>query len=151
MGALKLNEAFLDLQNYGLLRGANSIEQLVDEKSNEVVKIYAKIENDVVVDLKYKVFGPVGLIVCAEQITLMLKNYSFEQIRSLNLEELSQTLLEFDKACASRAKFVVDAILFTIDCYEEKLRKELIKQLKKEGKEIPEELKVSKLKDKQED
>lgn len=142
------NAKFLDLfnqvSNYGLLRGANASGMSQNEKTNEVVKIYMKIENNMIVDAKFKACGSIKTIVLAENLTTNIKNMSLSDVEALIPSQIVLPFEEFGLNMKPSQDVVFSALVMTLADYEEQLRKEKIRQLKLEGKEIPEELKKSK-------
>ena len=125
----KLLELFDDVKNYGLLRGYNASSQVTCERSGDIVKPYFIIENDKIVDAKFKAFGSLETIVCASYGVMYVIQKTLDEVKSLPLEALTNncpSIIENDYS----EQLVLDAIKQTIEDYEIKLAKEEKKKAK---------------------
>ena len=125
----KLLELFDDIKNYGLLRGYNASSQVTCEKSGDIVKPYFIIENDKIVDAKFKAFGSLETLVCASYGVMYVVQKTLDEVKNLPIEVLIENLpivIENDYS----EKLVIDAIKQTIEDYEIKLAKEEKKKAK---------------------
>lgn len=140
----KFLEVFNQVSNFGLLRGANAIGMATDEKSGEIIKLYLKVENNVIVDSKFKAFGSINTIVLIDKLSEVLRNLTVQEARNITVAQIGEYFNDINANPNYCQVLVYSAINLALDDYEETLRKEKIKQLKLEGKEIPAELKKPK-------
>ena len=125
----KLLELFDDVKNYGLLRGYNASSQAVCEQSGDIVKTYFIIEDDKIVDAKFKAFGSIETIVCASYGVKYIIQKTLDEVKNMTVDALIDncpSVIENDYS----EKLVLDAIKLTIEEYEIKLAKEEKKKAK---------------------
>lgn len=144
MYSTKFLELFNQASNYGFLRGADANGIFTDEQTGEVAKISLKIQDETIVDAKYKVFGAIKTTVLAEKFVEIIKGLSLNDARQILPSKLGEYFQEFNLDTEHSQNLLVNALNSAIDDYEETLRKQKIKQLKAQGKEIPESLKKPK-------
>ncbi len=137
----KFLDIFQQVSNYGLLRGANAIGVATDENTGDIVKLYLKIENGMILDSKFKAFGSINTIVLVDKVSSILANNSVSDARKITPTQIGSYFDDIQVSSDYAKNLVYCAINLALDDYEETLRKEQIKQLKAEGKEIPEDLK----------
>ena len=53
----KVMDHFSNPRNVGEIEDANAVGQVGNAKCGDIMKIYMKIENDIIVDIKFKTFG----------------------------------------------------------------------------------------------
>lgn len=136
----KLMEMFEQIDNAGFLRGADATGVFTLDNS-EQSRVQIKVENNVIVDAKFKTFGCIGAIVATSIATKLAIGKTLEQAKALTVEEIAQNFenvkVDMSHAYALAQNAVADAVLD----YQEKARKAMVKLLKENGDPIPEELK----------
>lgn len=65
----KVREHFLSPKNVGVIEDANGIGEIGDLDCGDFMKVYIKIEDDVVTDVKYQIRGCPASIACASAMT----------------------------------------------------------------------------------
>ena len=58
----KVMEQFQSSKNYGKLENADGIGKVGNPRCGDVMWIYIKVENDIIVDARYETFGCVAAI-----------------------------------------------------------------------------------------
>lgn len=137
----KVYELFDNLKNNGRVKGAEAVGQAEDGSSHDVVKIFMQIQNETVVDAKFKVCGSIASMIIADYAMDLIKNCTLTEVKALTLDKLTENFVNVRDFDTYSARIILSAIKQAVENYEEKQRKALIKQLKEEGKPIPEELK----------
>ncbi len=84
MYSQKVINLFQHPENVGVLRGANGVGMVVDPVCGDTTKLYILIENDVIVDAKFKVFGCVASIAVAVALTNMIKGMSVKDAYNIS-------------------------------------------------------------------
>ena len=69
----KVMEHFAHPHNVGVLEDANGIGEVGNAKCGDIMKMYLKIENDIVVDVKFQTFGCASAIATSSIATDMIK------------------------------------------------------------------------------
>jgi len=107
-------EHFVNPRNIGVIEGASAIGNGGNRESGDVIRLYLKIEGDVIVDSKIKVFGCPVVIACASVLTEMIKGKTVTQALNITNENVSNILggLPIEKLhCSELAEAVLkDAV-----------------------------------------
>ena len=62
----KAMDHFMNPRNVGEIIGADGVGQIGDEECGDMVKLWIKVDNNHLADVKYKVFGcPAAIAVCS--------------------------------------------------------------------------------------
>ena len=69
----KVLDHFSNPRNVGELSDANAIGQVGNSKCGDIMKMYLKIENDVIVDVTFKTFGCGAAVPTSSMATEMVK------------------------------------------------------------------------------
>lgn len=133
-------EIFKNPKNVGMIHGANGIGQVGNAKCGDIMKIYLRIEDGKIADASFKTFGCVAAIVSTSIATELIKGKTLEEARKLKNSEILKMMGPVPTNKIHCSVLAEEAINAAIDDYEEKLLKEQVKELKDNGKEVPEEL-----------
>ncbi len=75
----KVMNEFTHPKNVGVLEGANAIGQVGSAACGDIMKIYLKIENDIITDAKLQTFGCAAAIATTSIATEMVKGKTVEE------------------------------------------------------------------------
>ena len=70
---------FMNPRNVGEIEDANGVGTVGNAKCGDIMKIYIKVENDVIVDVKFKTFGCGAAIATSSRATEMVKGKTIEE------------------------------------------------------------------------
>jgi len=115
----KVMEIFNNPQNAGVLRGANGVGTASDIVCGDIIRIYLQIENDRIIDAKFKTFGCVASISSSEVLTEMVKNCNLDDvvnITDINIINELEGLPAEKQHCAILAKNSLDEAI--LDYYK---------------------------------
>ena len=79
----KVMEHFTNPHNVGEIPDANGIGEIGNAKCGDIMKMYLKIENDVVVDVKFKTYGCASAIATSSIATDMIKGQPISEVLKL--------------------------------------------------------------------
>ena len=68
----KVMDHFMNPRNVGYIENADGIGEIGNAKGGDIMKIYLKIENDVIVDAKFETFGCGSAIASSSMATEMI-------------------------------------------------------------------------------
>lgn len=88
----KVMDHFSNPRNVGELEGANAIGQVGNPKCGDIMKIYMKIENNVITDVKFKTFGCGAAIATSSMATEMVKGKTVEEALKLTNSAVAEAL-----------------------------------------------------------
>lgn len=83
---------FLHPRNIGVIEDASVIGNGGNSECGDVVRLYLKIEADIIVDIKVKVFGCPVVIAATSTLTEMIKGKTIEEALNVRNEDISDTL-----------------------------------------------------------
>lgn len=88
----KVMENFANPQNVGEIEDANGIGEVGNAKCGDIMRMYLKIENGVIVDAKFKTFGCGAAIATSSMATQMIKGATVEEALKLTNKAVVEAL-----------------------------------------------------------
>ena len=88
----KVMENFANPQNVGEIEDANGVGEVGNAKCGDIMKMYLKIENGVIVDVKFKTFGCGAAIATSSIATQMIKGVTIEEALKLTNKAVVEAL-----------------------------------------------------------
>jgi len=75
----KVMDHFMNPRNMGEIENADGVGQVGNPKCGDIMKMYLKIENDVIVDAKFKTFGCGAAVATSSIATELIKGKTIEE------------------------------------------------------------------------
>ncbi|MDR1364048.1 MAG: iron-sulfur cluster assembly scaffold protein [Oscillospiraceae bacterium] len=72
-------EHFTNPRNIGVIENADGVGEVGNAKCGDILKIYLKIEKDIIVDVKFKTFGCAAAIATSSMATVLMKGKKIEE------------------------------------------------------------------------
>jgi nitrogen fixation NifU-like protein len=88
----KVMDHFSNPRNVGELPDANAIGQVGNPKCGDIMKIYMKIEDDVIKDISFKTFGCGAAIATSSMATELVKGKTIKEALSLTNSAVTDAL-----------------------------------------------------------
>lgn len=88
----KVMDHFLHPRNVGQIDDADGVGEVGNVKCGDIMKIYLKIENDIVVDAKFQTFGCGSAIATSSMATEMIKGQPLSQALQLSNRAVVEAL-----------------------------------------------------------
>lgn len=88
----KVMDHFANPRNVGEIEDANAIGEVGNAKCGDIMKMYLKIENDVIVDVKFKTFGCGAAIATSSMATEMVKGKTIAEALELTNKAVAEAL-----------------------------------------------------------
>ena len=88
----KVMDRFMNPRNVGEIENADGVGEVGNAKCGDIMKIYLKIENDVVVDVKFKTFGCASAIASSSMATELIKGKPLAEVLSLTNKAVVEAL-----------------------------------------------------------
>ena len=88
----KVMDHFRNPRNVGRLEDANGVGEVGNAKCGDIMKIYLKIENDMVADVKFETFGCGSAIASSSMATEMIKGKPISEAMSLTNKAVAEAL-----------------------------------------------------------
>ena len=83
---------FMHPRNVGVIENADGVGQVGNAKCGDIMKIYLKIENDVIVDVKFETFGCGSAIASSSMATEMIKGKPLSEALTLTNKAVAEAL-----------------------------------------------------------
>ena len=128
MYSKKVLDIFKQPKNVGLIKNASGVGQVGNMKCGDIMKIYLKIEDNIIVDAKFKTFGCVAAIVSTDLACDKIKGKSVEDALKVTNEEILKEMGEIPANKIHCSILAKEAIEEAVKDYRKKLEKELKKQ-----------------------
>lgn len=88
----KVMDHFMNPRNVGEIENADGVGTVGNAKCGDIMKMYLKIENDVVVDCKFKTFGCGAAIATSSMATELIKGRTISEVLSLTNNAVVEAL-----------------------------------------------------------
>ena len=88
----KVMDHFLHPRNVGVIEDANAIGEVGNAKCGDIMKMYLKIEDDIVQDVKFETFGCGSAIASSSMATEMIKGKPVSEAMKLTNQAVTEAL-----------------------------------------------------------
>lgn len=88
----KVMDHFANPRNVGEIENADGIGEVGNAKCGDIMKMYIKVDNDVITDVKFKTFGCGAAIATSSIATEMIKGKSIEDALKLTNKAVVEAL-----------------------------------------------------------
>ncbi len=116
----KVMDHFLHPRNVGVIEDANGIGEVGNAKCGDIMKMYLKIEDDIIADVKFETFGCGSAIASSSMATELIKGKPVSEARQLTNKAVAEALdglPDYKMHCSVLAE---EAIQSALADYEEK-------------------------------
>lgn len=88
----KVMQHFSDPHNVGEMKDANAVGEVGNAQCGDIMRMYLKIEDDVIKDASFKTFGCCAAIASSSVATDMIKGKTVEEALSLKNSDVVEAL-----------------------------------------------------------
>ena len=88
----KVMDHFLHPRNLGILEDANAIGEVGNAKCGDIMKMYLKIRDGIVEDVKFETFGCGSAIASSSMATEMIKGKPLSEVAKLTNKAVTEAL-----------------------------------------------------------
>ncbi len=120
----KVMEILQNPQNAGMLRGANAIGRADSDVCSDIVKFYLMIEDNKVIDAKFKTFGGATLIAVCSVVTQMIIGLTIDEVLNFKIESVLSELGELEPQKDYCLNLASQALTNAVDDYYKRLEKD---------------------------
>ena len=121
----KVMDHFRNPRNVGVIEDANGIGEVGNAKCGDIMKMYLKIEGDVVQDVKFETFGCASAIASSSMATELIKGKPLSEVKKLTnaaVAEALDGLPAYKMHCSVLAE---EAIQAALDDYQQRTGKSI--------------------------
>ena len=120
----KVMDHFTNPRNVGELEGADGVGQVGNAKCGDIMKISLKIENDVILDAKFKTFGCGAAVATSSMATEMIIGKTLEEALAITNKAVVEALEGLPPAKIHCSVLAEEAIKAAIQDYYVKTGRE---------------------------
>ena len=116
----KVMDHFRNPRNVGVIEDANGIGEVGNAKCGDIMKMYLKIEDDIVQDVKFETFGCGSAIASSSMATELIKGKPLSEVRMLTNKAVAEALdglPDYKMHCSVLAE---EAIKSALEDYEKR-------------------------------
>ncbi len=116
----KVMDHFMNPRNVGIIEDADGVGEVGNAKCGDIMKMYLKIDNDVITDVKFETFGCASAIASSSMATELIKGQKLEEAMTLTNKAVAEALdglPDYKMHCSVLAE---EAIRAAIEDYQKK-------------------------------
>ena len=88
----KVMDHFRNPRNVGVIEDADGVGEVGNAKCGDIMKIYLKLENDIIVDVKFETFGCGSAIASSSMATELIKGKPVSEALTLTNKAVAEAL-----------------------------------------------------------
>ena len=88
----KVMDHFRNPRNVGVIEDANGIGEVGNAKCGDIMKMYLKIDDDIITDVKFETFGCASAIASSSMATELIKGQRVEDAMQLTNKAVAEAL-----------------------------------------------------------
>lgn len=88
----KVMDHFMHPRNVGIIENADGVGEVGNAKCGDIMKIYLKIDNDIITDARFETFGCGSAIASSSMATEMIKGRSISEALSVTNRAVTEAL-----------------------------------------------------------
>ncbi|MDW7644964.1 MAG: Fe-S cluster assembly scaffold protein NifU [Desulfuromonadales bacterium] len=115
----KVMDHFSNPRNVGEIENADGVGEVGNASCGDIMKIYLKVENDVIKDIKFKTFGCGAAIATSSMVTEMAIGKTIDEAMELTNAAVAQALDGLPPAKMHCSNLAADALHEAIKNYKE--------------------------------
>ena len=114
---------FMNPRNMGEMEDASGVGTVGNAKCGDIMRIYIKVENDVITDVKFKTFGCGAAIATSSKATELVKGMTLEEAEKLTNKMVMEALGGLPPVKVHCSVLAEEALHAAIQDYRERLEK----------------------------
>jgi len=122
----KVMDHFMNPRNVGEIADADGVGEVGNPKCGDIMKMYLKIENNVIVDAKFKTFGCGAAVATSSMATELVKGKTIDEALKITNQAVAEALDGLPPIKMHCSNLAEEAIRAAIEDYQYK--KGLIKE-----------------------
>ena len=120
----KVMDHFMNPRNVGKIEDADGVGEVGNAKCRDIMKIYIKVDNDIITDVKFNTFGCGSAIASSSMATELIKGKPVSEALELTNKAVAEALDGLPAYKMHCSVLAEEAIKAAIDDYESKKAKQ---------------------------
>ena len=129
---------FTNPRNMGEIEDANGIGEVGNAKCGDIMRVYLKVEDNIIKDVKFQTFGCGSAIASSSMATEMIKGKTLEEAWELSNKAVAEALALTNKAVAEALDGLPPVKMHCSVLAEQAIKAALIDYAEKNNIHIPE-------------
>ena len=113
----KVMDHFMNPRNVGVLEDANGIGEVGNAKCGDIMKMYLKIEDNIIKDAKFQTFGCGAAVATSSMSTELIVGKTIEEAMKITNDTVAEALDGLPKVKMHCSNLAEEAIRAAIDDY----------------------------------
>ena len=131
----KVMDHFMNPRNVGEIENADGVGTVGNAKCGDIMKMYLKIDNDVVTDCKFKTFGCGAAIATSSMATELIKGHTVDEVLKLTNKAVVEALDGLPAVKVHCSVLAEEAVKSAIADYYGKIGREVDFEIEKHHEE----------------
>ena len=119
----KVKEHFFHPRNVGEIKDADGIGKVGNPTCGDIMAIYIKVKDEVIIDIKFKTYGCTAAIATSSILTEMAKGKTLEEARKITRDDVAKELGGLPSIKMHCSNLAADALREAINDYRKKQKK----------------------------
>ena len=119
----KVMEHFENPRNVGEIPGADGTGEVGNPVCGDIMKVFIKVNNNIITDIKFKTFGCGAAIATSSMITEMAKGKTLEEALKVSNKDVAEALDGLPPQKMHCSNLAADALHAAIENYQKKHKK----------------------------
>jgi nitrogen fixation NifU-like protein len=120
MYSKQVMDNFMNPRNVGEIENPDGVGQVGNAKCGDIMKVFLKVENDIIVDVKFKTFGCGAAIATSSMSTEMIKGKTVDEALALTNKAVADALGGLPPVKMHCSVLAEEAIKTAIEDYKSK-------------------------------
>ena len=120
----KVMDHFMNPRNVGKIEDADGVGEVGNAKCGDIMKIYIKVDNDIITDVKFNTFGCGSAIASSSMATELIKGKPVSEALELTNKAVAEALDGLPAYKMHCSVLAEEAIKAAIDDYKSKKAKQ---------------------------
>lgn len=116
----KVMEHFKDPHNQGVIADADGVGEAGNPMCGDVMKIYIKVDGDIIKDIKFETLGCAAAIACSSILTDMAKGKTLDEAKKISQTDIVKQLGKLPPVKIHCSVLAHEALAKAIEDYENK-------------------------------
>ncbi|HHW44530.1 Fe-S cluster assembly scaffold protein NifU [Desulfofundulus thermobenzoicus] len=119
----KVMDHFANPRNVGEIADADGVGQVGNPVCGDIMKIYIKVKDNVIEDIKFKTFGCGAAIATSSMVTEMVKGKTLDEAMKISNKQVAEALDGLPPQKMHCSNLAADALHAAIEDYRSKQQK----------------------------
>ena len=113
----KVMDHFMNPRNVGSIENPDGVGEVGNQRCGDIMRIYLKIDNDLITDIKFQTFGCGAAVATSSMITEMVKGKNIKEALKISNQNVAEALGGLPPVKMHCSNLAAQALKAAIDNY----------------------------------